>query len=128
MNVLVDTHALLWFVDGHPNLSTTADATLSDPANEILFGAGSIWEIAIKAGLGKLTLSQTYEAFIKKAIDDTGLTILPIKVEHGAVLINLPQHHRDPFDRLLVAQAIVEQIPIISADPALDAYPITRLW
>jgi PIN domain nuclease of toxin-antitoxin system len=88
----------------------------------------SYWELAIKVGLGKYTLTESYEDFIQHAIFDNGFLILPIEPRHTALLISLPLHHKDPFDRLMVAQAMVEGIPLVSADPALDSYPITRLW
>jgi PIN domain nuclease of toxin-antitoxin system len=128
MRLLLDTHALLWFVWGHANLSATARSLISDPKNTLLLSAASLWEIAIKVSIGKLTLAGPYDVFMNQAILTTGLGILPIEVRHGAVLVGLPLHHRDPFDRLLVAQAAVEKIPLLSADPVFDAYPITRIW
>ena len=91
-------------------------------------GAGTIWEIAIKAGLKKLNLSRPYRPWIEQAITGLAVTILPITVEHADVQAGLPHHHRDPFDRLLVAQALVENMPVVSADAQLDAYGINRLW
>jgi PIN domain nuclease of toxin-antitoxin system len=85
-------------------------------------------EIAIKVGIGKLTLADPYEVFMNQAIATTGLTTLPIEVSHAAALVALPFHHRDPFDRILVAQAQVEKVSLLSADSAFDAYPVTRLW
>jgi PIN domain nuclease of toxin-antitoxin system len=126
--LLLDAHALLWFLWGHGNLSAKAQAMMADGANDLLLSAGTLWEIAIKVGLGKLQLAESYEVFMDKAILDNELSILPISVKHAATVSTLPLHHRDPFDRLLVAQAMVEQIPIVSRDPALDAYPVARLW
>jgi PIN domain nuclease of toxin-antitoxin system len=128
MRLLLDTHTLIWAVDQPANLGITAATTLQDPANELFLSAGSIWEIAIKVGLGKLTLSQPYRQWIEKAIADLGLAVLPITVDHADVLTGLPHHHRDPFDRLLVAQAQVESMPVVSADSQFDAYGINRIW
>ena len=128
MRLLLDTHAFLWFVQGDAQLSGKAHAHILDPGNEKLVSPASYWEIAIKISVGKYTLHQPYQLFIERGIFDNGFVILPIEPKHTAILTTLPFHHRDPFDRLLIAQAMVEQISILSADPALDAYPITRLW
>src|SRR5579872_5414533 len=105
MRLLLDSHALLWFVWNHANLSATARTLITNPKNTLLLSAASIWEIAIKVSIGKLTLADPYDVFMSQAISTTGLTILPIEVRHAAVLTTLPFHHRDPFDRMLVAQA-----------------------
>jgi PIN domain nuclease of toxin-antitoxin system len=128
MRLLLDAHTLIWAVDQPSNLSTTAATTLQDPANERFLSAGTLWEIAIKVGLGKLTLSQPYRQWIEKAIADLGLAVLPLTIDHAEVLTVLPHHHRDPFDRLLVAQSQVESMPLVSTDSQLDAYGITRIW
>jgi|BogFormECP12_OM1_1039635.scaffolds.fasta_scaffold161340_2 PIN domain nuclease of toxin-antitoxin system len=128
MKLLVDTHALIWYVDQDHLLSPAAHAAITDPSNDLLLSSGSIWEIAIKVGLKKLTLSLPYRAWIEKAIADLGLSILPITVEYADAQAVLPNHHRDPFDRLLVAQAQIEGVPVVSADVTLDSYGITRIW
>ncbi|MBV8312795.1 MAG: type II toxin-antitoxin system VapC family toxin [Planctomycetaceae bacterium] len=128
MKFLVDTHALIWYVDQDHLLSPAAHAAITDPSNDLLLSSGSIWEIAIKVGLKKLTLSLPYRAWIEKAIADLGLSILPITVEYADAQAVLPNHHRDPFDRLLVAQAQIEGVPVVSADVTLDSYGITRIW
>ena len=128
MTHLLDSHALLWFALADPKLSATAKALILDPANQILLSPASYWEIAIKVSLGKLTLHRPYEEFIDICLNKYGFTILPIEPKHAAQLLSLPFHHRDPFDRLLIAQAISESAPIISSDSALDAYPVKRLW
>jgi PIN domain nuclease of toxin-antitoxin system len=86
------------------------------------------WEIAIKVSIGKLDLGEPHRAFMPREINRNNFDTLPVSVDHAAVVSSLPFHHRDPFDLLLIAQAIVEQIRIVSGDPAFDAYPITRLW
>ena len=128
MRVLIDSHALIWYVDQDKLLSIASHAAISDPAKDLLLSAGSIWEIGIKIGLGKLLLTQPFKVWMNQAISDLHVTVLPLTVEYVDVQSNLPKHHGDPFDRLIVAQAIVEQVSIISADVNLDAYGITRIW
>ena|SRR6266571_1761431 len=101
---------------------------MTDPANHLLLSAGSIWEIAIKVTLGKLVLSQPYKLWMTQAMTDLGVTVLPVIVEYADVQASLPRHHGDPFDRLIVAQALVEQVSIFSGDASLDAYGIARVW
>ncbi len=128
MRILLDTHAFLWFVWGDSNLSATARAAVVDPNNVVLLSPASHWEIAIKVSTGKLTLSEPFDVFMVRQIQQNGLEILPIEVAHTAVVSTLPFHHRDPFDRLLVGQALSEGIPLVSADPIVDAYGVTRIW
>src|SRR6185503_2486282 len=128
MRLLIDSHALIWYVDQHQQLSSTSHAAMSDPANELLLSAGSIWEIAIKVGLGKLVLTQPYLLWMSQALSDLGITVLPVTVEYADAQASLPKHHSDPFDRLIVAQAIIEKVSIVSADGSMDAYGIKRLW
>jgi PIN domain nuclease of toxin-antitoxin system len=128
VRLLVDTHAILWFVGQDANLSASTRALLVDPANDLILSAASIWEIAVKVNIGKLQLAEPYQDFMDRAIADLELTILPVTVSDCDVLTRLPLHHRDPFDRLMVAQAMVENVSIVSMDAAFDPYPITRLW
>jgi PIN domain nuclease of toxin-antitoxin system len=128
MRLLLDTHALLWFVWNHPNLSATARNLMSDPTNTLLLSAASIWEIAIKVSIGKLTLADPYDVFMQQAIRTTALTLLPIEVRHAAAMTALPFHHNDPFDRMLIAQALVEKLTLLSTDALFDAYGVPRLW
>jgi len=128
MRVLLDTHTFLWFALGDPKLSSHARSHIEDLDNEKLISPASYWEIAIKISLNKYTLSQPYEEFMQKGIAGNGFIILPIEPKHTAALTTLPFHHRDPFDRLIIAQAMVEQIPVISGDGAFAAYPVTRIW
>jgi PIN domain nuclease of toxin-antitoxin system len=128
MRLLLDTQPLIWYVDQDHLLSAAAHQAIGDPANELLISAATVWEIAIKVGLGKLKLSLPYRQWMTQAIADLNLALLPITVEYADVQAVLPRHHRDPFDRLLIAQAMVEQIPIVSGDPAFDAYSVQRLW
>ena len=128
MRLLVDAHALIWAVDAPLKLGPQAVTALQDPSNDLLLSAGTIWELAIKVGLGKLSLSMPYREWMNQAITDLGMTVLPITVEYADVQSNLPRHHGDPFDRLLVAQAQVEDMALVSADPGFDPYGINRLW
>ncbi len=130
MRLLLDTHTLLWFGLNDPQLSSTAKSLIIDPANEILVSPASCWEIAIKIALKKYALKKPYEEFMYEVIDMNGFNYLSIEPRHAARVISLPQfkHHKDPFDRLLVAQALAEGVSIISSDPRLDAYGVTRLW
>ena len=128
MRLLADTHAVYWYAAADPQLSSTARTRIEDPANEILLSPASYWEMAIKVSLGKWVLHRPYEEFIDVCLNQYGFVILPVEPKHTAALTTLPFHHRDPFDRLIVAQAIVEAIPVISADTQLDAYGINRIW
>ena len=128
MRLLLDTHTLLWFALTVPQLSGTGIALIMDPDNEKLVSPASYWEIAIKISIKKYTLSKPYEVFMEEAIDKNGFGYLHIEPKHTAALTTLPFHHKDPFDRLLIAQAMTEGIPIVSSDTMLDSYPIKRLW
>jgi PIN domain nuclease of toxin-antitoxin system len=130
VRLLLDTHALLWFGLNDPQLSTIANLLITDARNEKLVSPASYWEIAIKIALKKYSLKKPYEDFMHEVIDLNGFTYLHIEPRHTARLIALPQfkHHKDPFDRLLVAQALAQGVSIISNDPRLDAYGVTRLW
>ncbi|MFO0960010.1 MAG: type II toxin-antitoxin system VapC family toxin [Isosphaeraceae bacterium] len=128
MRLLLDSHTLIWAVDDPDRLSPGSRAILQDPSNDRLVSPATFWEIGIKVGLGKLPLSIAYRPWMEQAIQDLSLTLLPITLDHAEKQSKLPWHHRDPFDRMLVAQALVEGVPLVSADPAVDAYGIHRLW
>ena len=128
MRLLLDAHTVLWFVWDDIQLSANARALIVDPSNQKLVSAVTYWEIAIKVSIGKLDLGEPYRAFIPREINRNNFDTLPVSIDHAAVVSSLPFLHRDPFDRLLIAQAIVEQMPIVSRDTAFEAYPITRLW
>ncbi len=114
MRLLVDAHAIIWAVDDPSRLPSDAAAALRDPANELLVSAGTIWEISIKVGLKKLSLSMPYRQWMDRAIADLGLTVVPITVEYADAQAGLPQHHGDPFDRLLAAQAFVGTSSVVT--------------
>ncbi|MDD5037623.1 MAG: type II toxin-antitoxin system VapC family toxin [Methylococcaceae bacterium] len=128
MRLLIDTQSLIWYVDQDHLLSPAAHRGISDPANDLLLSAATVWEIGIKVGLNKLTLSMPYRAWMERAISDLGLSILPITVEATDRQAGLPWHHRDPFDRLIIAQALVENMAVVSSDQIFDQYGIKRLW
>ncbi len=128
MKVLLDTHAFLWLVMDHPRLSQTVKDIFLNDENELLLSAVTGFEIAVKYSLGKLKLAEPPAAFVKNRVAANALTMLPITMEHTMLLASMPFHHRDPFDRLLVAQALSEFIPILSADQVLSEYDIERLW
>ena len=128
MKLLLDTHTFLWFIMGNPNLSANARALIEDQGNDKLLSIASLWEIAIKVSIGKLALSAPFDTLIPQQLSANGFELLRLEVNHAAALINLPFHHRDPFDRLLIAQAMIEQMQIVSVDSAFDAYQISRLW
>lgn len=128
MQLLLDTHVLLWFAWGDAQLSRRARYLIEDGSNQVFVSVVTLWELAIKLGTGKLTFASPLEDFLREHLDGNDIVELPIARRHciGAAL--LPHHHRDPFDRMLIAQSLSEEIPLVSADPALDAYGITRLW
>lgn len=128
MKALLDTHTFLWFISDSPHLSTSARTMIEDGANEIVLSLASVWEMAIKFSVGKLELPGPFDSYLAEQIRVNELGTLDINFAHVAVLADLPFHHRDPFDRLLIAQAIVEGIPIIGADSAFDAYAVRRIW
>ncbi|WP_414551616.1 type II toxin-antitoxin system VapC family toxin [Anabaena sp. CCY 0017] len=126
MRQILDTHILIWFVSGDPRISASMRSQIEN--NDNLVSIASVWEMAIKHSIGKLNFQPTFNEFIEQQIIMNGIELLPIRIDHIAVISSLPLHHRDPFDRLLIAQSIVENIPILSADQIFDAYPIQRLW
>ncbi len=128
MRALVDTHALLWFLDNDARLGGASRAFMKSGENELLVGVGCCWELAIKCGIGKITLDKPFEQFLWSQLRSNSIEVLDISQDHLNRVGSLPLHHRDPFDRLLIAQALVERVPILSADTALDAYGIERIW
>lgn len=128
MRLLLDTHVLIWAMDDPTKLSTPAATALQDPTSDLLLSAATVWELAIKIGQGKLTLGLPYRQWMNKAIVDLDLTILPVTVEYADRQAGLPSHHKDPFDRLIISQALVEDVPVICADAIFDAYGVKRLW
>jgi PIN domain nuclease of toxin-antitoxin system len=127
MRFLLDTHPFLWFINENPELSNNAGELLESDI-ELMLSVASLWEIAIKISLKKLTLPAPYETFIPQQMTVNAIDLLPVTIEHLTVLSELPYHHRDPFDRLLIAQTISEKVQIISADTKFDLYDVNRYW
>lgn len=128
MKFIADTHAFLWFITDSEQLSPKAKALLESSENERILSAASIWEIAIKTSLGKLSFKHPLEQFLPEQIRLNYFQVLDISGEHALRVAGLPMLHRDPFDRMIVAQALLEQLPLLSNDGALDSYGIRRLW
>lgn len=128
MKLLLDTHTFLWLVEGSPNLSAAAQAALADPTNELYLSVASVWELAIKTGNKKLTLSDPLDLFVDKWTVAYQLALLPIERPHALAVVGLPDHHRDPFDRILIAQALVERMTLVSADAKFAPYLVPILW
>ena len=128
MKCLLDSHALLWFVADDPHLGDKARSLMEDPANELWFSVTSYWEICIKISLGKLCLMEDWETELDNAMERCGIRWLALKPEHAARLVPLPFHHRDPFDRILIAQAQAEGLTIVSRDGQFAAYPVAVVW
>lgn len=128
MTILLDTHAFLWFVWADPLLSALAKSTIEDPANRKLVSVASCWEISIKSGNGKLSLGSPSAVFIPQQLALNNFELLDIKLAHATAVETLPMHHKDPFDRLLIAQAQIERISIVSVDSVLDPYGVMRIW
>jgi PIN domain nuclease of toxin-antitoxin system len=128
VRILLDTHAFLWLVTDHPNLSRTAKKLFLDPHNDLFVSAVSGFEISVKCSLGKLRLTEPPRDFMENRIRNNALSRLSVSLQHTYRLSHLPFHHKDPFDRLLVAQAQEEDLPILTADPAISAYAVEVFW
>ena len=128
MRVLVDTHVFLWWAEGDRALPAKARATLADPENECLISLVSAWELAIKAGLGKLRLALPVKRYIVENVAANGFRMLDIRIAHVGRVEALASHHGDPFDRLLIAQALEEDLPVVTADPIFRKYGAKRIW
>jgi PIN domain nuclease of toxin-antitoxin system len=128
MKLLLDSHTLIWALDSPDNLGAQARELLKDKSNELFISSGTIWEIAIKVGLGKLTLSMPFKNWMRRGITGLEISVLPITIEHADMQAKLPEYHGDPFDRLLVGQSQVENIPILTKDSHLTKYGIDIFW
>jgi PIN domain nuclease of toxin-antitoxin system len=127
VRVLLDTHVWLWMQAEPERLGAQARSLIQDEANELLFSAASVWEISIKVGLGKLQLLEPVSTYVPSRMQSSGVSALAVNHVHAAAVSDLPRHHGDPFDRLLVAQALTEGVPILSSDTQLDAYDSERI-
>ena len=126
MNLLLDTHIVLWYLDDNPNLPTSQRIQIEDRRNQVAVSAVSLWEITIKQSIGKLELIDDI-ATVESSLRQQGIEILPIQAAHLQRLLSLPFHHRDPFDRLIIAQALAEKMTLLSNDSAFSAYPVSLL-
>lgn len=124
MNLLLDTHVLLWFLVDDQRLKPDARHLMADPLNDVFVSAASAWEIAIKVGLGKLKVPPDIATWLPAQLSTTRLTPLPISVFHAAAVERLPMHHADPFDRLLIAQAGAEKLTIVTRDTQFERYDV----
>ena len=128
MRVLLDTHVFLWWVEGDRALPAKARAALANPENECLISMVSAWEIAIKTNLGKLKLALPVKRYIVENVTANGFRMLAIEIAHVGRVETLARHHGDPFDRLLIAQALEEDIAVVTADPIFRKYGVKRIW
>ncbi|GAB4022933.1 type II toxin-antitoxin system VapC family toxin [Spirosoma koreense] len=128
MNLLLDTHTLIWYLEGDPQLSQTCRTLIEDAGNANFVSIASFWEIAIKLSIGgKLDLSQSFEQ-LNRIVWENNITTLPVRFDHTVVIRSLPFHHKDPFDRIIIAQSIVDEMALLSRDGHFDAYSIRRFW
>ena len=125
---MLDTHTFLWWVGDSPSLSARARAAISEAEVEPLISVASVWEMAIKASLGKLQLTLPVRRFVAEHMATNGFRLLPVDYAHAARVETLPWSHRDPFGRLIVAQALEEGVAVVSVDAQFDAYGVDRIW
>ena len=128
MRVLLDTHVFLWWITDDRRVSPRASEVIADGRNDLLFSVASGWEIAIKASHGRIELPAPMERFLIEQLWENRIDVLPIQMSHALHVHALPHHHRDPFDRMLVAQARLEKLPILSADVRIAEYEVEVLW
>lgn len=129
MDLLLDTHTFLWFIGNDPQLSSDARDLIEDGTNQVYLSVASCWEMAIKYKIGKLTLTEPFDILIPREVSSNGFRLLEIAYRHAEHTISLDMHHRDPFDRLLIAQAIVENMPFVSNEALFDQYTgLDRRW
>jgi PIN domain nuclease of toxin-antitoxin system len=127
MKLLLDTHIFIWWADQPEKLSPSALSALEDEANELLLSVASVWEMQIKIQLGKLKLSLPLKELVKNQQETNDLTVSPVALAHVLALDSLPFHHKDPFDRLLIAQSISEGLTVVTADSQFSAYSVKLL-
>jgi PIN domain nuclease of toxin-antitoxin system len=128
MKLLLDTHAFLWFIEGNLDLSDLARNLIEDQRNQRFLSVASLWEMSIKVSIGKLELEMTFAELVDREVYGNAIELLEIQPEHLDELAKLPFHHKDPFDRLMIAQSLVETIPVVTKDSAFASYPVTILW
>ena len=128
MNLLLDSHTFVWMHEEPHKLSPIAALEILNPANRLFLSVATVWELQIKIALKKLGFSDTLENVIRQEQQTNKVQILPVELSHALYLENLPLHHKDPFDRLLISQAIVENMTLVSADSEFANYPVNLLW
>jgi PIN domain nuclease of toxin-antitoxin system len=128
VKLLLDTHAFLWWIGDDARLSGPAREAIADPGNDVSFSVASAWELAIKTAIGRFEADGGLRPFLDEHIQRNAFRVLPVKLEHAVSVASLPAHHRDPFDRLLVAQAATEGLILVTRDPQLAKYGTPILW
>lgn len=128
MKLLLDTHAFLWWIGDDARLSIAAREAIADPGNDVAFSVASAWELAIKMAHGRFEADGELGAFLGEHLRRNAFRLLPVSLEHAVSVATLPPFHRDPFDRMLVAQAVVEVMTLVSRDPQLRKYEVPLLW
>jgi PIN domain nuclease of toxin-antitoxin system len=128
MRLLLDTHAFLWFIQGNPALTTPARTAIEDRNNDRFLSIASLWEISIKISIGKLNIQMTFTELVEREIYGNEIALLNIFPQHLEELAKLPFHHKDPFDRLIIAQSIIEAMSMVTGDKAFSNYPTNILW
>lgn len=127
MRLLLDTHAFIWHREGDARIGLELRRVVGDPRNDVFLSLASVWEMSIKQGLGKLGLKASVQSTVEDGVKN-GFRLLPITLPHALAVQDLPPHHGDPFDRLLIAQTQIEGLTLVSRDTAFDAYGVVRLW
>ena len=128
MKALIDTHVFLWWITDDRRISLTAMGIIGDGNNDLYFSSASCWEIAIKSNIGRIVLPDKPVSFIASQLSTNSIQPLPIQVAHALNIINLPDIHKDPFDRMLISQAQMEKLPIMTSDVVIDKYDVEVIW
>lgn len=127
MKLLLDTHTFLWFIEGSSNLSDRARTLIEDQNNQSFLSVASLWQISIKVSIGKLEIGMAFTELVQRQVYENAIEVLEIRPEHLGTLVQLPFHHKDPFDRLLIAQSLSESMPMVTRDSAFRNYSVTLL-
>lgn len=128
MKALLETHTFLWWITDNPHLSSRVREIIKDSDNDIFLSAASGWEMVIKAQLGRLHLPEKLENFISEQLTINAILSLPVEMSHALYVYALPNYHRDPFDRVIIAQAVLEHLPLLTTDPQIAKYPVEIIW
>jgi len=128
VRILLDSHALIWWLSDDPRLSSVARALIADVSNTVLVSSASAWELSTKVRLGKLTDAAGVIPRLPDVLLERGMTELPVTVAHAVEAGSLPGPHRDPFDRMLIAQSRIEQVPVVAIDPVFQSYAVDVIW